>query len=108
MYLLLRQLRKFLKNIEEESVNDLRIAFFKDLQKSKFFVQHPQIMPGDFFLLAADCVHTYTYDHPHHVDKEGNQDCPCCLKRVYNKGTERKKLNGFITRLFFLLFLWQD
>lgn len=67
----IKTIEKFLKNLEEESVNDLMIAFFKDLQKSKFFLEHPQIMPGDFFLLAADCVHTHTYDHPHHKECDG-------------------------------------
>lgn len=67
------------------------IAFFKDLRQSKFFKQHPQLMLGDFFLLGADCVHTHTYDHPHHVDAEGKNDCECCLKRVYNKDTEKEK-----------------
>jgi len=86
----IKTIEKFLKNLGEESINNLMFAFFKDLQKSKFFSQHPQIMPGDFFLLAADCVHTHTYDHLHHSDINGNNDCECCLKRVYNKGTEKE------------------
>ena len=49
-------------------------------------------MPGDFFLLAADCVHTHTYDHLHHVGKDGKNDCDCCLERVYNRGTENEKI----------------
>lgn len=77
------------------------IAFFKDLQRSKFFRQHPQIMPGDFFLLAVDCVHTHTYDHPHHVDGSGNNDCKCCLKRVYNKETEKEKVRWVHNMLVF-------
>lgn len=102
----IKTIEKFLKNLEEDSVNHLMIAFFQDLQKSKFFTQHPQIMPGDFFLLAADCVHTHTYDHPHHVDKQGNQDCPCCLKRVYNKGTEKEKVKWqHFTLVFSFVFL---
>lgn len=88
----IKTIEKFLMNLEENSVNELMIAFFKDLQQSKFFKQHPQIMPGDFFLLAADCVHTHTYDHIHHLDTSGNNDCDCCLKRVYNKGTENEKV----------------
>jgi len=88
----IKTIEKFLTNLEEEIVNNLMISFFKDLQKSKFFKQHPQIMPGEFFLLAADCVHTHTYDRPHHADIHGNNDCNCCLKRVYNKGTEKEKV----------------
>lgn len=88
----IKTIEKFLMNLEENSVNELMIAFFKDLQRSKFFKQHPQIMPGDFFLLAADCVHTHTYDHIHHTDKVGDNDCDCCLKRVYNKGTVNEKV----------------
>lgn len=84
----IKTIERFLKRLGENSINELMISFFKDLQQSKFFKQHPQIMPGDFFLLAADCVHTHTYDHLHHTDRQGNNDCPCCLKRVYNKGTE--------------------
>jgi hypothetical protein len=97
----IKTIEKFFKNLEEESVNDLMIAFFKDLQRSKFFSQHPQIMPGDFFLLAADCVHTHTYDHPHHTDVHGINDCQCCLKRVYNKGTENEKVRWFHNTLVF-------
>jgi hypothetical protein len=88
----IKTIEKFLRNLEEKSVNDLMIAFFKDLQKSKFFQQHPQLMPGNFFLLAADCVHTHTYDHLHHVDMKGENDCDCCLKRIYNKGTDKEKI----------------
>lgn len=86
-----KTIETFMKNLARESINNLMIAFFKDLQLSKFFKQHPQIMPGDFFLLAADCVHTHTYDHPHHVDENGENDCDCCLKRVYNRGSNKEK-----------------
>ena len=87
----IKTIETFMLNLERESINNLMIAFFKDLQLSKFFKQHPQIMPGDFFLLAADCVHTHTYDHPHHVDENGENNCDCCLKRVYNKGSDKEK-----------------
>jgi hypothetical protein len=97
----IKTIENFLKNLEEDSVNKLMITFFKDLQESKFFKQHPQIMPGDFFLLAADCVHTHTYDHPHHTDKLGNNDCQCCLKRVYNKGTEKETVRWLHNTLVF-------
>ena len=88
----IKTIEKYLKTISQENINKLMIAFFKDLQRSKFFIQHPQIMPGDFFLLAIDCVHTHTYDHPHHTDIDGNNDCKCCLKRIYNKGTDKEKI----------------
>ena len=58
-------------------------------------------MPGDFFLLAADCVHTHTYDHPHHIDIQWNNDCPCCLKRVYNKGARNEKVKWVHNTLVF-------
>jgi hypothetical protein len=99
----IKTIETFLKNFEEKSVNDLMIAFFKDLQRSKFFQQHPQIMAGDFFLLAADCVHTHTYDHPHHTDKNGHNDCEYCLKRVYNKGAENEKVKWIHNTLVFSL-----
>ncbi len=102
----IKTIEKFLRNLEENSINNLMIDFFKDLQRSKFFKQHPQIMPGDFFLLAADCVHTHTYDHLHHTDSHGNNDCPCCLKRVYNKGTEKEKIKWMhITLVFSFIFM---
>ena len=53
----IKTIETFVQNLDKQSINNLMIAFFKDLQQSKFFKQHPQIMPGDFFLLAADCVH---------------------------------------------------
>lgn len=87
----IRTIEKFLKNLDEDSINDLMISYFKDLQKSKFFHQHPQLMLGDFFLLAADCVHTHTYLRPHHHDNNGNNTCDCCLKRTHNKGTDKEK-----------------
>lgn len=96
-----RTIEKFLINLETDSVNKLMIGFFKDLQKSKFFKQHPDIMPGDFFLLAADCVHTHTYDHLHHVGKDGKNDCECCLERVYNRGTENEKVKWLHNMLVF-------
>ncbi|MGZ3634062.1 MAG: hypothetical protein ACXWM7_07235 [Parachlamydiaceae bacterium] len=97
----IKTIEKFLKNLEEQSVNDLMISFFKDLQKSKFFIQHKEIMPGDFFLLAADCVHTHTYTHLHHTDIDRNNDCPCCLKRIYNKGTDHEKVRWIHNTLVF-------
>jgi hypothetical protein len=97
----IKTIETFLKNLEGESINNLMIDFFKDLQQSKFFKQHPTIMPGDFFLLAADCVHTHTYDHPHHVDMNGNNNCECCLKRVYNKDTENEKVKWLHSTLVF-------
>lgn len=89
----IKTIEKFLINLEMDSVNNLMIVFFKDLQKSKFFKQHPDIMPGDFFLLAADCVHTHTYDHLHHVGEDKKNDCDYCLKRVYNKETKNEKVS---------------
>ena len=86
----IKTIEKFLENLEENSMNDLMINFFKDLQQSKFFAEHPRLMPGDFFLLAADCVHTHTYDHPHHLDKDGNNDCSYCLSQVHNPGEENE------------------
>lgn len=97
----IKTIEKFFKNLEKESINTLMISFFKDLQQSKFFQQHPQIMPGDFFLLAADCVHTHTYDHPHHTDAHGNNDCEFCLKRVYNKKTNNEKVKWIHNTLVF-------
>ena len=97
----IKTIETFIQNLDKQSINNLMIAFFKDLQQSKFFKQHPQIMPGNFFLLAADCIHTHTYDHPHHVDTNGENDCDCCLKRVYNKGTEKEKTRWLHSVLVF-------
>lgn len=91
----IKTIEKFLINLKEHSINDLMISFFKDLQHSKFFQQHRQLMPGDFFLLAADCVHTHTYEKPHY------HDCKCCLKRIYNKGTENEKIKWMHNTLIF-------
>jgi hypothetical protein len=97
----IKTIETFLKNFDEQKINDLMIAFFKDLQRSKFFQQHPQIMFGDFFLLAADCVHSHTYDHPHHTDENGHNDCKYCLKRVYNKATKNEKVRWIHNTLVF-------
>jgi hypothetical protein len=88
---IIKTIEDFLKTLNEDCMNNLMIAFFKDLQKSKFFKDHSHILPGDIFHVAFDCVHTHTYKHPHHADPEGNNDCPYCLKRVYNKETEKEK-----------------
>jgi len=97
----IKTIETFMQNLDKQSINNLMITFFKDLQQSKFFKQHPQIMPGEFFLLAADCVHTHTYDHPHHVDANGENDCDCCLKPVYKKGTEKEKTRWLHSVLVF-------
>jgi hypothetical protein len=97
----IKTIETFLSSIQENETNQLMINFFKDLQKSKFFRDHPEIMFGDFFLLAVDCVHTHTYSHPHHIDDKGNNNCPCCLKRVYNKETEKEKTRWIHTALVF-------
>lgn len=98
---IIKTIELFLRELKNESINELMIDFFKDLQNAKFFRQHPQIMPGDFFLLAADCVHLHTYDHAHHKDKDGNNDCEYCLKRVYGKGTEKEKAKWMHCSLMF-------
>lgn len=89
----IKTIEKFLKTLSESAINDLMVSFFKDLVESKFFKQHPEIMPGEFFCFACDCVHTHTYTHPHHTDKNEHNDCPYCLKRVYNKDTPQEKVN---------------
>jgi hypothetical protein len=86
----IKTVEDFLKTLNEDCMNALMINFFKDLQKSKFFKLHPQILPGKAFYLSFDCVHTHTYEHPHHVNSEGEIDCPYCLKRVYNKGKKNE------------------
>lgn len=97
----IKTIENFLKNLSEASINNLMILFFQDLLRSKFFKHHPEVMVGDFFLLAADCVHTHTYEHPHHVNKNGDNDCSCCLKRVYNKGTDKEKTKWLHSTLVF-------
>ena len=97
----IKTVENFLKEISEDDVKSLMITFFKELQVTKFFRLHPQLMFGNFFLLAADCVHTHTYDHPHSVDKDGNNDCPYCLKRVYNKGTKHETVRWIHCTLVF-------
>lgn len=87
----IKTVENFLKNLDVEQINNLMVSFFKDLMESKFFKEHSTILPSNFFLLAADCVHTHTYDHPHSKDTQGSNDCPCCLKRVYNKGSKNEE-----------------
>lgn len=88
---IIKTVEDFLKTLNEDCINNLMIDFFRDLQKSKFFKDHSHLLPGDLFHVAFDCVHTHTYKHPHHADSEESNDCPYCLKRVYNKGTEKEK-----------------
>ena len=87
----IKKIEDFLKTIKLEQINSLMIQFFKDLIKSKFFSDHPEITLGDYFLVAVDCVHSHTYSKPHHLDEDKQADCPYCLKRVYNKGTLQEK-----------------
>ena len=89
----IKTIEKFLKKIQVEQINELMIKFVRDLIKCKFFSQHPEIKFKDYFLIAADCVHSHTYDSKaHHIDKKGQNDCPYCLKRVYNKDTPKEKI----------------
>jgi len=88
----IKTIESFIKGLKTDSINKLMLSFFVDLYKSKFFSDHPQIFLDEYFLLAGDCVHVHTYDHPHHMDENCNNDCYCCLKRVYNKGTENEKI----------------
>ena len=99
----IKTIEDFLKTQDENSMNRLMITFFKELIEAKFFQLHPEIMPGDFFLLAADCVHTHTYEHPHHVDEEGCIDCPYCLKRIYNKDMIKEKVRWLHCTLVYCL-----
>ena len=87
----IKTIADFLKNITLEQINQLMVQFFQDLIKSKFFSEHPEITLNDCFLIAVDCVHSHTYSKPHHLDCDGESDCPYCLQRIYNKGTSQEK-----------------
>lgn len=102
----IKTIEDFLKTMKLEQVNNLMVHFFKDLVKSKFFSEHSEIKLGDFFLLAVDCVHSHTYDKPHHLDEDSNPDCPYCLERIYNKGTPQIKTKWMhITLVYTFVFL---
>ncbi|MEI6242210.1 MAG: hypothetical protein WCP39_02255 [Chlamydiota bacterium] len=87
----IKTIEDFLKTIKLERINHLMVQFFKDLVKSKFFSEHPEIKLGDCFLVAVDCVHSHTYCKHHHLDENKEPDCPYCLRRIYNKGTSQMK-----------------
>lgn len=88
----IKTIADYLQKIDLEQINQLMVQFFQDLIKSKFFSEHPEIRVGNLFLIAVDCVHSHTYCKPHHLDHEGEPDCPYCLERIYNKGTPQVKV----------------
>lgn len=89
----IKTIQDFLKKVSYTHFNRLMIDFFKQLQESKFFSSHPELLPKKSFHLAIDLVHTHTYYSPHHTDSEGENDCSHCLKRVHNKGTPKERVS---------------
>jgi hypothetical protein len=77
--------------LDPEEVNGLLMTFFKWALKQKIFYHHAQkLLPGNMFHVAIDGLWLHHHTHPHCKDDEGKNDCPYCLTRIHNKGTDEE------------------
>jgi len=82
-----------LSMIEHQKVNEVLIKQMDRLLEKKFFYNHQELLPGNAFCIGADGYWVHKYDHPHCIDKEGNNSCPYCLPRTQHKGTPKEKVH---------------
>jgi len=79
-----------LANLSLKSLSMIPINLVKQLEKRKFFYNHPELLPNNTLCIACDGFHTHTYDHPHATHEDGTNACPYCLPRKRHKGTEKE------------------
>jgi len=83
-----------LATISYEEINDLLEKLFKWAMKNKVFYNHMEtLLPDSMYYLACDGVWVHKYTHPHAKNENGENICPYCLPRVYNKGKENEFTN---------------
>lgn len=96
----------YLATISWEDINHLLLQIFIWAKQSKLFYNHANtLLPGNHFHLGCDGFWVHSYSKPHAVDDHGNNSCPYCLPRVYNKGKDNEYtewVHAFVT--FTLLF----
>ncbi len=80
-----------LAQVPLELLNQIPLNLIKQLEKRKFFYNHPELFPNNALQVAGDGFWMHTYDHPHATDEDGTNACPYCLPRTRNKGTEKEK-----------------
>lgn len=64
--------------LSHDEVDEVLFSLFETLLRSKFFINHPELIPGGKYFVAIDgeTVHTYHEDSSHN-----HESCPFCLKR---------------------------
>ncbi len=89
-----------LSRIPSEEINKLLFKQIDLLIKKKLFYNHPELFPGNILHIGVDGYWVHKYEHPHAVDKEGNNICPYCLPRTHHKGTAKEQnyfVHAFVT-----------
>lgn len=96
----------YIGKLNVNEINQVLIDLFHRCQKNKVFYNHSEtLLPNNNFHLGGDGLHIHTYDSPHSVDENGNNNCPYCLPRVLNKGKDNEItqwIHMFVT--FILIF----
>ena len=80
-----------LSGIDYEEFNKILMGQMDKLIKKKFFYNHQELLPDGALQIGVDGCWIHKYDHPHVVDKEGNNCCPYCLPRTQNKEAANEK-----------------
>lgn len=96
----------YLATVNDEAINDLLMQLFHWLKSGKLFYNHSgALLPNNFFHLGIDGFWVHRYVKPHAMNEHGENICPYCLPRVYNRGTSEERtewLHAFVT--FVLVF----
>jgi uncharacterized Zn-finger protein len=92
-----------LAQIPLESLNQIPLDLIKQLEKRKFFYNHPELLPDNALHVGCDGFWMHTYDHPHAINEDGSNACPYCLPRTRNKGTEQEKTQWVHVTVTFVL-----
>lgn len=73
-----------------EELSQIPLNLMKQLEKRKFFYNHPELLPNNTLQIGSDGFWIHTYNHPHATHEDGTNACPYCLPRVRFKGTDKE------------------
>lgn len=94
----------YLTTVDEQAINDLLMQLFQWAKKNKLFYNHAaELLPNNFFHLGIDGFWVHKYVKPHAVNESGENICPYCLPRVYNKDTPEERTNWLHAFVTFIL-----
>jgi hypothetical protein len=83
-----------LAHLHYENLNQMLLEMFNQMNTRKIFYNHAAtLLPDSTYYIGTDGYHLHTYTRPHAVDEHGHNNCPHCLPRRHNVGTEKETVS---------------